>query len=289
MTVMFDGTSFTDARSIVLSTLNNIFTSQQDRGFVLELMSFFDQQLANGVTNTDAIMLNMQSTDAYKQRFAGNQMLAANGFAPLSAQEYLAMEKQYSAMMQTAGLDAFNNRNTFATLIGNNVSPAEMESRITNVFNRINMADQGLVNELAQMTGQTGVVNKTDLATSLLMGKQGVAWLQGKIESAGIAAEATARGLKSSIGAEQLQSLGVTRQQAAQGFETIKQLQPTLQSLGNIYGTDTTDIGSELEKEQFQGMLSQRRRQLTQAEENTFKGSSGIVTGSLAKSTSGQI
>ena len=277
-----------DARSIVIGTLNNIFTSPQDRTFINDILSFVDQQLREGYASS-AILINLEGTEAYKQRFAGNKMLTDAGLTPLSASDYLQAEKEYSRMLQNAGLTAFDNRSTFASLIGGNVSAAELESRITNVFNRISTADQGLVDELSQLTGYNGVVNKTDLATSLLMGKQGVQWLQGKIESAGIAAEATARGLRSSIGAEELQARGVTRQQAAQGFEAVRQLQPQLQSLGNIYGTDTSGIQSELEKEQFQGMLSQRRKQLTQAEENAFKGTSGVVTGSLSKSMSGLI
>jgi hypothetical protein len=276
-----------DARSILLSTLQGIFVTAADQPFIDQLMTWVDSQITSGFS-VSAIDAALPNTEVYKTRFAGNEALKKAGYAPLSASEYLQAEKSYEVILRNAGLSNLAKRDTFASLIGGNVSAAEMENRVVNVFNRINNADTGLVNELESMLG-TGQLNKTDLATSLLMGKQGTTWLQNKIDVAGISAEATLRGMNSALGAETLQQLGVSRQQAAVGFETVKQLQPQLQALGKIYGTNMNGIQSELEKEQFQGMLSQRRKQLTQAEENAFKGSSGIVTGSLSKSVSGQL
>ncbi len=53
-----------------------------------------------------------------------------------------------------------------------------------------------------------------------------------------------------------------------------------IKKLGSIYGQDVTDIQTELEAEQFQGLASQRRKKLEQTEQATFAGRSGtsIVT-----------
>lgn len=276
-----------DARAIVMSTLNDIFTLPEDQAFIASLLDFVDNQVMNNYS-ADAINLNLKQTDVYKQRFAGNEALKKLGIAPLSTGEYLEMERQYQKLLTNAGLGNLATRGTFASLIGGNVSPVEMETRITTVFDRINNADNALFDELQRSLG-TNALSKTDLATSLLMGKEGTSWLQRKITTSEIGAEASIRGIKSTIGVEELANRGVTRQQASQGFETIKQIQPSLQNLGDIYGQSTSGLQNELEQEQFGGMLSQRRKRLTQQEKNTFSGSAGISTGSLAKSVSGNI
>lgn len=273
--------------NIILAGLSSLFTSPGDATVIQQIASFIENQIVNDVPS-DEIAINLRTQDFYKQRFAGNEALKAAGYNPLSEQEYLSQENQYLDILRSNGLNNLATRETFASLIGGSVSPAELNDRVINVYDRIKNADDALSNELNVLRKSMNI-NNSDLAEALLMGKDGTQMLKRKIAEAEINAEATVRGLKSTMGAEELAKLGVTRQQASQSFEQIKQMQGSLEKLGGVYGTDTTGLQSELEKEQFTGLMSKRRKQLVTKEIGTFSGKSGTLTGQGIKQTSGQI
>src|SRR5690606_13079448 len=54
--------------------------------------------------DADTIMLMLQDTSEYKQRFAGNVQRQAAGLPVLNPAEYLALERQYRQIMSSAGL-----------------------------------------------------------------------------------------------------------------------------------------------------------------------------------------
>lgn len=276
-----------DVRNILIAGLGSVFTSPQDAALVQQLTNFLEQQIAQDYT-FEEVSINLRNQQVYKDRFAGNEALKSQGLAPLDEATYLANERQYMETLRGYGLSNLANRDTFAKLIGGNVSPMELQDRVVNVYDRIKNADEALSNELKTMR-QMFNVTESDLASALLMGPDGTQILKRKIDEAGINAEATIRGLKSTMGAEELNKLGITRVEAAKGFEAVKQATGTLEKLGGIYGTNTNDIQSQLEKEQFTGLLSKKRKQLTTKELQTFSGKSGALTGQGIKSTSGQI
>ena len=87
--------------------------------------------------------------------------------------------------------------------------------------------------------------------------------------------------------------MGVTREQARAGFEQIALTQPRLTQLSEIYTRETpeaTGLQRELEREQFQGMQSQRRRRLAEQEQAAFMGQSGTAgSQSLTRRRAGSI
>lgn len=273
--------------NIILAGLGSLFTSPGDNAVVQQIAAFIESQVVNDIPSEE-IAINLRTQDFYKQRFAGNEALKAAGYNALSEAEYLAQENQYLEILRSSGLNNLATRENFASLIGGSVSPAELNDRVINVYDRIKNADSALSNELNSLR-QSMNISDSDLATALLTGKDGTQMLKRKIAEAEINAEATVRGLKSAMGAEELVKLGVTRQQAAQSFEAVKQMQGSLEKLGGVYGTDTTGLQSELEKEQFTGLMSKRRKQLVTKELGTFSGKSGALTGQGIKQTSGQI
>lgn len=272
--------------NIILAGLGSLFTGPGDATVIQQLASFIQGQILDDIPSEE-IAINLRTQDFYKQRFAGNEALKAAGYNSLSEAEYLAQENQYLDILRSNGLNNLATRENFASLIGGSVSPAELNDRVINVYDRIRNADEALSNELNALR-QSMNINETDLASALLMGKDGTQMLKRKIAEAEISAEATVRGLTSAMGAGELAKLGVNRAQAAQGFENVKQMQSGLEKLGGIYNTDTTGLQSQLEKEQFGGMLSQKRKQLVNKELSTFSGKSGALTGQGMKSTSGQ-
>jgi hypothetical protein len=276
-----------DVRNILIAGLSSVFSSPQDAALVQQLTNFLEQQIAQDYTYAE-VEINLRNQQLYKDRFAGNEALKSQGLAPLDEATYLANERQYTELLRSYGLTNLANRDNFAKLIGGSVSPVELQDRVVGVYDRIKNADEALSNELQSMR-QMFNVSDSDLAGALLMGSDGTQLLKRKIDEAGISAEATVRGLKSTMGAEELNRLGITRQDAAKGFEVVKQATGTLEKLSGIYGTDNTNLQNELEKEQFTGLLSKRRKSLTSKEVQTFSGKSGALTGQGIKQTSGQI
>lgn len=287
MTVDMSTYSNDSVTAIIMGGLNSVFTSPQDAALLQQLTQFVEDQVMNDVPLGE-ININLRNLQAYKDRFAGNEALKAAGFAPIDEYTYLNMERQYTETLRSYGLNNLATRDNFNKLIGGNVSVAELQDRVVNVYDRIKNADDALSKEL-QSLRESFNVNDSDWVSAILMGSDGTQLLKRKISEAEISAEATVRGLNSSMGAEELAKLGVTRAQASQGFEAVKQMKGSLEKLGGIYGTDTTDIQKQLEQEQFTGLLSKKRKDLMTKETQTFSGKSGNLTGQGIKSTSGQI
>jgi hypothetical protein len=72
---------------------------------------------------------------------------------------------------------------------------------------------------------------------------------------------------------------------AAQGFENIAAQLGTTTKLSGIYENQRAatmgQVQSELEKEEFSGLESERRKRLKAQEEAAFKGTAGTTSGSL--------
>jgi hypothetical protein len=190
-------------------------------------------------------------------------------------------------LLRGNGLGELANRNTYSQLISGDVSAVELEQRVVNVYDRIRYADPELKKELDKMREFN--ITDNDILKAMLTGPDGSRQLERKIALAELNSEASARGLTSTMGAEDLLSRGVNRQQASQGFEAVKQAKSGLEKLGGIYGQDVMGLQTELEKEQFSGMASQRRKRLSRQEEANFSGKSGALTGQNINSTAGRI
>jgi len=273
--------------NILLGALRSLFTSPQDQNLIDSLAKFLESQIMADIP-LDEIEINLRNLQIYKDRFKGNEALKSAGLAPLSEAEYLSQERTYLEVMRSYGLGGLANRDNFAKMIGGSVSPAELQDRIVNVYDRINNADEALKNELQTLKRSFGV-NESDWVSALLLGPEGADSLKKKISQAEIRAEATVRGIRSELGDIELQRLGITRQQAAQGFEAVKNMAGTLDKLAGIYGESTTGLQKELEQEQFTGLLSERRKKLTRREISTFSGRSGTLTGQQTRTSAGEI
>lgn len=235
----------------------------------------------------DALRLQLRATEEYKKRFYGNELIKQRfpQLPQLEPQEYIALEKDYSNLMATFGASDLATRDNFAELIGNQVSAGELQSRFQNAVVKVRNADPALKSQLARtFPGLTD----TDLAKSLLLGKDGSDYLARRVRTAEIGAEAETFGLGFERAA-QLEQLGVTRQTAREGFGTISRQLPTLEKLGSIFGEETTGIQQELEQEQFQNVESRRRRRLVESEEALFSADTGLGSAALRSQTRGQI
>ena len=280
-----------NAREFLIASLQPYFASAQDTGFLDQLTKVIDDYISQDY-DIDTISVLLPQTEAYKTRFKGNEERAKAGLSMLSPAEYIQSEEQYNEILKRFNLGDLSTRDTFATLIGGQVSAAELTDRVVNVYDRIRNADPALRAEMDRVEALSrGQLSDADFAKALLTGGTGAEELKRKITTAEISAEARQRNL--SVGrAQELQQLGVTREEARAGFETIAQAQPVFEKLTGIY--DRTALApeesqTELEREVFQGMASERRRRVAQQEQASFSGRSGLAGSALSTQRAGQL
>ena len=282
------------ARATLEALLRQFFFGS-DASFVQNALNAAEGDIKLGLP-TDVIILKMQNYDdpnsLFARRFSGNVKLRKEGIEPLSPAEYLEQESRYREVLSTRGLGELASRSTFADLIGNQVSPFELEDRVTKVFDVYDSADTALKSELQTTLRLDPVATRTSVAKALLLGDKGATELQRQVRTAEVGVEARTRGLDVTAASE-LAGMGVTREQARAGFEQIALTQPRLTQLSEFYTgatPDATGLQQELEREQFQGMQSQRRRRLAGQEQASFMGQSGTAgSQSLARRRAGSI
>jgi hypothetical protein len=289
-----------NAREFLIASLKPYFASAQDADFLTQLTKVIDDYISQDY-DVDTISVLLPQTDAYKTRFKGNVERTKAGLSMLSPAEYIQAEEQYNEILKRFNLGDLATRDTYSTLIGGQVSAAELTDRVVNVYDRVRNADPALRAEIDRVESLGGGLTDADFAKALLTGPEGANELKRKISVAEITAEARTRNLGVER-AEDLQRLGVTRAQARAGFEQIALTQPTMEKLSDIYRRDLTpttpegniartqEFQTELEREQFQGLSSERRRRLAEQETASFMGSSGTQgIGLRGRSRRGQI
>ena len=252
-----------------------------------------------------------QLVTSWQARFPGNQARIAAGLNPIDPATYIANETAYKQVMTMAGIPAsspLQSTSYLGNLMAQDVSPAEVASRVSTATSAIQNEDPAVI---AQLQSQFGLSQST-LVSHLLDPAVSAPVVAQEYQAATIAAEAARAGVAITVGNTggntqsggltnqnalqmQLAAQGVTQAQAAQSFQTIAQQQPELQAIAARYGTGYTgpaNIGSALQATQFgltgaaaaQAQLSR----LTTSETSAFSGSAGAATGSLGlRDTSG--
>ena len=268
-----------------------------NRDAFLALKSMFDSyglgSLAPDIVNylqngysADTIGVLLQSTTAYKKRFAANEARVKKGLPALSPQEYLATETAYRQVMRAAGLPSgfYDKNDDFQKFLENDVSPQEIQSRVTQASNFIESASA----EQKALFSQW--YTKGDMVAYAL-DPQRAAPLVGKaFTTAQIGGEATAHGLGiDQKMAETLAEKGVTADQASQGFGVIQSTLGNDQKLAAMSGDTITGYDAMREVFLNDASVANRRDRLASQERARFGGSSAVGSGSLGKTSAGQI
>ena len=254
--------------------------------------------------STDTIELIMQdpnSTDplavAFQKRFPANKIRAAAGKSVISPAEYLRYERTYAEAFKQFGVPELGTPEKFSSFIANDVSPAEVVDRVGMAVERVNNADQATKDAIKNFYP---MISQSDLVSSILDPGQALPALQRKIQIAEIGGAAMAQGLNASLnaanvknvnyqnvasetlGATELASLGLTKQEAQAGYQNIAERMPRAEFLSSIsQGADYTQKTAE--QEEFQGLASAKRARqaLVETEVGRFSGSSGVNKASL--------
>jgi hypothetical protein len=276
-----DVSKFSGAQKDAFAALNSLFSSYG----LGDLSSTIADYLKNGYSG-DTIQLLLRETPAYKTRFAANDARVKAGLPALSPAEYLATETSYRQIMRAAGLPAgfYDKPDDFKQFLEKDVSPQEVQSRVTQASNFIESASP------EQKALFSNWYTKGDMIAYALDPSRAAPLVGKAFNSAQIGGEATSHGLGiDQQMAETLTNHGVSADQASQGFGIIQQNLANDQKLGALSGDKIT--GYDAMKEVFlnDASVTQRRDRLASQERARFGGASAVGGASLGTSSSGQI
>jgi hypothetical protein len=235
--------------------------------------------------------LLLKQTDAYKNRFKGNQDRLAAGLNVLTEGEYIAMENQYANLFTQYGVSNFANRTEFASLIGKDISNVELNSRLDLAVNQVANASPDIK---AQLRAYYPGITDADLTAYFLKPEETLPMLQQKVTSAQIGAAATEQGLAAPTltRAEELAKLGVDQTGARTGYAKVAAVLPETSKLSQIYGETGIKYGQNQAEQEFlqnNQDVARQRRQLAQLEQGSFSGRSGIAGASVSAGYSGSL
>lgn len=180
----------------------------------------------------------------FQERFSGNKLRQKKGLNPLSPQEYLTLEKQYTEVLRAYGLpEGFYDdpQSDFAEWLAGDVSPSEIQSRAQVASEWKNNLDPQSKEALRKFYG----ISEESLVAYALDSKRALPIIQRQAEAAKIGAEALKQNLN--VGrsfAEQLSDMDVTEKEARQAFGSAAQTTPAIQQLAALEGqqVSTQDV-----------------------------------------------
>ena len=179
------------------------------------------------VNNPDALIFSLREQDAYKTRFAANELrakrpLSKGGPLPeLDPASYLALENSYRQLMQSNGLPSgfYDQTSDFTALLEGDVSPQELQTRVQQGFRAVQDADPEVKRQMQELYG----VSEAGLAAYFLDPERAAPILTRQAEAAKIAARAKEQGniqLQFAT-AEEIAARGITAQEAEAGFTAL--------------------------------------------------------------------
>jgi hypothetical protein len=275
------------ARQDAFALLKDVFNSYG----LPELATEIEGYMKQGIGSNQATILLKQS-NAYKERFQGNELRRAAGLNVISEAEYLDLENSYSETLKAYGLQDYfgvgvtpnerkNRQKAIADVIGKDISAVEFKDRVSTAVDRVKMADPATKSAFQQFYG----IGEADLARYFLDPTRALVTLKEKATAAEIGGAAIGQGLPATAAsAEDLARFGISREQAQVGYSVIADELPTATKLGEIYKQEgITYNQAEAEQATFKQLASAKRKkeQLVEREKAAFQGSSGVAPAGL--------
>jgi len=241
--------------------------------------------IVGGDTDANVLQLKLQDTQEWKTRFAGNEMLKQKGRNVLSVGEYLSVENSIDQAMRLYGLPAgfYDDPADKAKWIGSSVSPNELNQRLAAWSDLANREDPAVVAQLASM-GMT----KGDIMAHLIDPSRAAPLIQKKYQQTLLGGAARRAGVTAGndyLG--HLADMGVTEQQAAQGYGMIGEGLADMQRTGSIYGEEFGQGDFESAVFDQNAEANRKQKRLASRERAEFGGSSGVGRGSLTRQSGG--
>jgi hypothetical protein len=184
-----------------------------------------DPTIFSGQYGQERMFRAINTTELYKKRFAGMALRAANGYKPISEQDYLAIEKEFDQTLRTNGMPKgfYDTQEDFASFIGNDVRADELNTRIQQGYKAVYDTEPGVKDELKRLYG----LQDNDIAAFLIdptRFKQSDAIT--KAEAARRANAAREQGLQlTAAQSEELVNRGIGQATAQKGFAQLAETQ----------------------------------------------------------------
>ena len=232
----------TDARIPIRAMLKKFGFSQTAEDTLFDVV--WGNYTADTVDYTDeaAVTLSIRETDAYKTRFAGNELRRAKGLPDLSIANYIGIEKSYKNSLKVNGIpdDFYDSPEEMAELIAGNVDVQEFNDRL--VVAR-DLAQNAPPEVMAQLTSYYGITAGQLTAYYLDPAKM-LPILKEQERAARIGAFAVESGGMSidRTTAEDLAKRNTSDAAARTGFGNIAKLGELNQAMGNEESISSQDI-----------------------------------------------
>lgn len=230
--------------------------------------------------STEAIPILLQDTDAYKQRFIGNEARKKAGLPVLSPGEYLSAEKSYRDILRASGLPAgfYDQASDFAGFVGRDVSPIELQRRVDSAVKEANTVDQRWLDTFKQYYG----VDRNHLAAYFLDPERGMDAINQAERGTTIAAAAGARGIGLDRATAERYGAAADSQQYAQQAQQFAEYADRGSFLGQVYGQNYNAETAAQQvfsgSQQAQDLL----KRLAKREEDEFAASGGPASQALS-------
>lgn len=216
----------TDAQNDAFATLKSLL----DQYGLGSLADWAWQQLLEN-HSPNQILLDLYNQPEFKARFPGIEERQKKGLPPISPGEYIAYENAAGQIMRAAGFPPgfYDHPDDFTSFISNNVSVAEVSQRASLYQQAAYQAPPEVRQQLRDLYG----ITEGHIAAYLADPDRALPLIQQQYQAATIGGEATLQhfGPLSQSEAERLAALGVTDQQAAQGFGQVAHAAELFQSL----------------------------------------------------------
>ena len=238
--------------------------------------------IVQGDTNSDTLSLALSQTQAYKERFAGNEIRQQKGLPALTPAQYIATEEQYRNAMQAYGLPSgyFDKPQDFTNLIGNDVSPSEVAERAQVAHDQYLAAPDDW-KSLWKSYGFTD----GDAIASILDPNVGTQIIKDRAGQVAIGGAAADQGFAvSQQRAQQFQQQGVTLAGAQKAYAQIAQSLPTDSAIAQRFGTQFGQTQEENDLLLNSSTAAQTRNTLYHSEEALFKGTASADSNALGVS-----
>jgi len=267
-----------DSAFDVINDLLTMYGLESLTDFVSNFIVEYDQ------INTNIIWAEVQKTEEYRTRFAGNIERQEAGLNVLSPEEYIGLEKTYADYMRAAGMPVgfYDSPDDFSALIGGNVSPAEVYRRVEEGYAAVRDADPEVIRQMKELYG----VTEGGLAAFFLDPEKARDVVLQQARTAEVAAGAVLGGGSLNLAeAEMLAREGITLEQTRTGVGMLEDLGELFtpltgetdqgftrqEQLGAVFGTDPR-AAQRLRQQQ-------RRRQAAFETGGRFAGQGAEITG----------
>ena len=209
------------------------------------LMSKIEQYVVDGY-DADAIMVLIRTTPEYKQRFPAMEALTKKGRA-ISEAAYIEYEKTASGLERQYGLPSGMLMNSVTNLLENEVSTVELNDRVLLAASSAYQLPEEFRNQFRDYYG----VDSGGLIAYYLDPAIATPLLQKQTGAALIGSEAARQNVGIQVGlAEELQSLGVTSEEARTGFGKVARQGAFTSGRGDVVSQEALVRGNLMNNEQ---------------------------------------